>query len=204
MSGLYKIEKDRSRRTPERPDQLIICHDVNLINTMSPISNVVRRENGKYTWGIWQKYCMTYLDKLRLPMHYFYELLNDDYACFMGLDEYKPSFYIQDMINFGVIQRKFYNSLLIVPAINLEFDQPSQRFYDQLVMRLMNPLFHRYNMDENDVYIWDECLTEHFMDNMSDVTDNRYEYHPMDRWNYDYFKRSIDKLFIRHQFNKYF
>ena len=34
-----------------------------------------------------------------------------------------------------------------------------------------------YNMDENDVYIWDECLTEHFMDNMSDVTDNCYEYH---------------------------
>lgn len=187
----------------ERPDTIILIHSPNMINTTAPISGVVRRSNYQYTWGIWQEYCMKYLNKKRLPMHYYYEFLDKDFVAYMGLDEYKPSYFLEDMIDNNIIKRKFDNSLLVMLGTNLQIDMPTKRFYEMLVMRILNPIFHRYNLDRSSVYIWDECLTDHFIDHMENILPNGYEYHPMLLWESVKLNRAIDDLYIKKQWNRY-
>lgn len=197
----YTIQKDRTKRISERPSAIVLVHANDLIHTGYPISPKLRRSTDSYTWGLWQDYFLNqvsknnsgWYSKFKLPMHYFIELVDTDYAVNMGLSEYKQSWFLERMANFGIIDGKYKNALLVVIGANMNFDFLPQRFYDQLTQKVLDPLMHRYMLTLDDIFYYDEILTDTYDKKMTNP-DFKFEFEPMSKYNFLMLKLAVDRI----------
>ena len=198
----YKIVKDRTRRQDERPSGIVLMHSLNLINKDYIIPAFVRHSTDSPSWVTWQDYLLNkvgphtngYYSKTRLPMHYFEEYLESDYVVYKGLNEYKESWFLSQMVNYGIIESQFKDALLIVIDDNFETDMIRQRVYDQLVQKVLDEIMHHWHFTVNDIYYYDEILTNKAFDNMENNPDFTFEYHPMLNYDFTKLKLAVDRL----------
>jgi len=208
---MYTIKKDRTRRMKERPSGIVLMHAQNLINKKAPITNIVRHSTDEPVWVTWQNYLLNKISivqqndqymKYNLPMHFFEELIDDDYVIYTGLNQYKESWFLSDMAQQRIIEPKFKNALLVVIADNFELDVVPDRIYEQLVQKCLEPLMHQWHLTINNIYYYDEILTEQALDIVLSP-DFAYEYHPMRYFNFTKFKMIIDNLYWKYYSSKY-
>lgn len=203
----YKIKKDITKRPTERPDGIIFMHSLNLINKQVPITNRVLHSTDKPTFPIWQDYLLNkisihnaeYYSKFKLPFHYYMEFLDDDYVAYLGLSQYKTSWFLEEMVNYGIIDSRYKNYLLVVSDTNFERDYVPQRLYDQLVQKILDPLMHQWQFDINDIKYYDEILLDDFDKKMENNPKFHWEYHPMLKFNFIRFKQSVDRIHWSYQ-----
>lgn len=177
-----------------KPNHIIITHSQNLIDEKYQISNLVRKHNNKYTWDIWQEYCQTYLNFYMLPMNCYFDYVGKDYAAFMGLDITRYSYFLDVMEHDNVIEPGHKNDYLIVLGDNLQYDVPNTRMYEMLVDRVLSPLFHQFDLHIDDVYCWDEILTDEFIARGEDTTPSGFNYVPMTNWDSLRLSQAVMKL----------
>lgn len=201
----YPIRRDLEAFKDEiKPPHIIIMHSQNLITNEGYIDGSVRRGNYKYTFGKWEAYLMKYVNKKRLPMHRFFEFVDSDYVSIEGLDISRRSYFLENMTNEGVIERGHTDDFLVVVGENFELDVPDDRFYEVLTERILSPMFHMFNLTLDNVYIYDEILTEKFLLDSPERTNSGFEFHPMSMWNDIRFKENFTKVFKAKQFRRRF
>ncbi|QXN67885.1 hypothetical protein FPHOBKDP_00131 [Listeria phage LPJP1] len=186
----YPIREDHRKRV--KTNYIIITHANNLIKRGTHINNALRQRTFKYTWGIWQEYLMTHVNKRYLPMHYFIELIDKDYAVLKGLSDHKPSYFINDLVDEGVIKYVYRDSILIVIGDNFSINNPDTRMIDHLATKVILPLMKTYNLSWNKIQFFDECLTDSFINNIdNDEIKYNYEYEPMSMFDMSILRNAV-------------
>ena len=189
---MYQIYNYRKRRI--KTSYIIICHAVDLIKTNIYIDPIVKLGNYKYTWGIWQEYFLRNINKYALPCHYFMELLDKDYVIYNGLPDFKPSYFLEDLVKYGILEHQYSNSILIVIGENFNVDIPEQRLLDHLCDKLLSQLVRQYNLNDfSRIKILDECLALNWQ-NFLKMSNVDYDLQPM---------KYFDKINLKMSYNKY-
>ena len=158
---MYKIFNQRHPRF--RTDQLIISHARNaLLSSMQFLPGQVLVGGGQaYTWGPWQQYWMRDVISLDLPCHWFAELLGQDYVIYAGLNEDNQSWWVERLVEDGLIPERYLNSLVLFTGEDYSIDALEDRLVDHLCDKLLSALVSKYGMDpiKDFVYI-DDCLVD--------------------------------------------
>ena len=160
----------------------MLVHAPNFVVTDHPVEEALAKGSRKFTWNDWQKYLTTWGNKTKLPNHHFIELVDDDYVVMKGLGETRPSYYLDELVEAGVIARQYQNALIIMIADDFNLRIPSKRFYEILAEKLLVPLLKLYHLDWSRIVYFDECLTDLYFNSIGvekpEVV-NRFNFTPM-------------------------
>ena len=182
---MYDIKKFKSKRNATR--YIILAHAPNFIKTGIPINPIVRRGSYKLTWDIWQNYWMYQQKLLDVPVHYYVELLNEDYVVFTGLNIQKNSSYLYELGNNGIITPEYKDSLLVMIGENFFYDLSEERMYKHIANRIITPMMNLYRLPFERVVLMDDCLTTNWEENLKNSQLN-YEITLNKFWNMDKFR----------------
>ena len=187
----YNIRPDRRRRVANDP-HIIITHMPNLIlKDFSYLDENLIRGSYKYSWGHTQNYLHRHAFRYGLPMHYYVELLDKDYVVFKGITEFKPSYYINELVDEGIIERRYRGAILIVIAEDFSLSTPEPRMLAHLSDKVLVHLKKTQGIQYNKVKYLDECFTDDYLDN---IEHSRFKFKPMTKF---------DKIRLTNQFRRY-
>ncbi|BDE75543.1 hypothetical protein [Staphylococcus phage S6] len=188
----YEIKQDRRRRSNTFQTHIIITHMNNLILKENKFSDRnLLKGSYKYSWGKVQNYLIRHANIRALPMHYYVELIDKDYAVMEGLSDYKPSYYLQELADKGIIPQKYKNSILIAVADDFNLYNPDVRMFKHLADKLLVPLCKRHRLSFHEIKLLDEIYRDDYLDHLDE---NRFETKSMNRF---------DKHRLKNQFNIY-
>src|SRR5699024_1350831 len=114
-----------------------------------------------------------------LPMHYYVERIDRDYAVMKGITEYKPSYYLHELVDAGIIKRKYKDAVLIVIAEDFEYYAPEGRMLAHLSDKVLFHLHKQMGIDFNRIKTLDECFTDNYLDFVDDF---RFRFKPMTKF----------------------
>jgi hypothetical protein len=124
---------------------------------------------------------------LDVPVHYYVELLNEDYVVFTGLNIQKNSSYLYELGNNGIIKPEYKDSLLVMIGENFFYDLPEERMYKHIANRITTPMMNLYRLPFERVVLMDDCLTTNWEENLKNSQLN-YEITLNKFWNMDKFR----------------
>ena len=179
------------KRYRRRTDYIIITHARNLIENFY-IDPMVILPNNQYTWGTWQKYFIQDLQKPALPCHYFSEFLDRDYVIYKGLEEFQPSYFIEDLVSAGVMKYQYLNSILIVIGDDFSVNTVDNRLAEHLSDKVLTGLLRRYQLDFTKIKYIDDCLMDDWQNNLKYST-LEYKYVPQRYFDMQVIKSNVDK-----------
>lgn len=180
-----------NRRIRPWTNYIILSHSRNLITKFYIDPKVIEGYNG-YTWGIWQKYWIEENKRDILPCHYFCEYLDKDYVIYKGLADIQPSWYLEDLVQGGVIKRQYLSSIFIVIGIDFSTNIPDTRLFQHLADKLISPMLREYQLDFTKVLYLDECLADNWETNLK-MNRLEYKYVPQKYFDMSQLKTQIDK-----------
>lgn len=154
----YQIKRIKTLR--RRTDYILLIPSINFIQSSMFITPLVKDSGYQYTWGIWEKYFLYDLRHKALPCHFFIEEIDNDFACIVGLAKYHPSYFLDDLVQAGIIDYRYRNSIVIM--MNYAFDRhiPEKRMYIQMSNKVIDPLLREYDLQPNRVKLFDEFLND--------------------------------------------
>lgn len=185
----YNIRPDRRRRSSSDP-HVIITHMPNLLlKDFSYGNENLIRGSYKYSWGRTQNYLIRHAFRYGLPMHYYVELLDKDYVVFKGISEYKPSYYVNELVDLGIIQRKYRDAILVVIAEDFSLTTPDERMFSHLADKVLVHIKKTMGIPYNKIDYIDECYTDSYLDHLDEC---RFKFKPMTK-----FDKSKMQLYFR-------
>ncbi|QPI17050.1 hypothetical protein [Staphylococcus phage vB_StaM_SA1] len=188
----YDIKPDRRRRSNTFQPHIIITHMNNLVLKENKFNDRdLLKGSYKYSWGKVQNYLIRHANIRALPMHYYVELLDKDYVVFEGLSDYKPSYYLQELADKGIIPQKYRNSILIAIAEDFHLYNPEIRMFKHLSDKLLVPLCKRHKLSFHEIKLLDEIYRDDYLEHLDN---NRFETKAMNKF---------DKQRLKNQFNMY-
>lgn len=183
----FQIKPDRRRRSKSRKPHIIITHAHNLILKENTFSyRDLLKGSYKYSWGKFQNYLIHHVDKYSLPMHYYIELIDKDYAVMKGLSDHKPSYFLDELVNKGIIKAKYKHSILIVIGEDFDLYNPDVRLLRHLSDKVLVPLATENKVDFNHIVTLEDCYTDNYLDKLEN---NRFETKPMRRFDINILKQ---------------
>lgn len=162
---MYQIYRNRERRI--KTEYIILAHARNLHDLTQYIKPSVKLSSYSYTWAVWQKYFMRDIQKgtvteansPTLPMHYFVELLDEDYVAFAGIPHSQPSWYIQELVDANILPYKYKNSILIVIGEDYTIDVAEDRMFEHLCQKVLSGLAYDYKLGHTHIITMDDALS---------------------------------------------
>jgi esterase/lipase superfamily enzyme len=186
---LYIIRNNRSVR--RQTNYIILTHARNLIQDFY-IDPVVIHGNNKFTWGIWQRYFIEDLKKDLVPCHYFVEQLSTDYVIYRGMNEFQPSYFVEDLVSASIIDYKYRNSLLVVIGDDFSINTVEERMAQHLSDKLLTGLMKQYNLDFTRIKYIDDCLKPEWKENFK-YSSLEYKYTEEKYFDFQTIKTNLDK-----------
>ena len=186
-----------NREIRRKTEYILIVHAPDFVAVNHPVEGDLAKGSRRYTWNDWQTYLTTWGDKTKLPMHYFMELVDNDWSVMKGLGETRPSYYLQELVANGVLSPNYQNSIVIMVAEDFDLHNPSKRFYEILAEKLLVPLMKLYHLDWSRIVYFDECMTDLYFDNLGKekpFVENRFEYKPMSAFDATRLLNEVDKF----------
>ena len=176
-SNNYRIWANRERRF--RTDYIILTHLPNLEIKDHLLPDDMKKSRNKYTWNQWQKYFIKWGNDRKLPVHYFIEMVDHDWAVMKGLEDTKPSYYIDELVSQGIVEGKYRNAVVVFIGENYDLRNLDPRCIEHLSSKVLVPLVKRFKLSWDRIMYLDECLTESFVNSDFDITGSRWMYEPM-------------------------
>jgi len=153
---IYNITKIYNKR--HLTEYVILTQIRNLFEIDTYIEPYLKLGSADYTWKKWQEYFYRKNKHRQLPCHYFIEQTLDDFDIHVGLPEYAPSYFLQELFQLGIIDNKYKDAILIAIGEDFNLENAEARMYEQLCSKLLVPLILRnrkYMQQENIKYIDD-------------------------------------------------
>jgi hypothetical protein len=186
----YIMRNNRSVRPFTK--NIILTHTINLIEDFYIEPDAITHNNF-FTAGVMEQYFMHSLSKPLLPYHYYIDNIGEDWYVFKGMREFQPSYFIEDMVQAGVIKYEYLNSILIVLGDDFSRYTVNRRMSEQLASKLLTDLHKRYKLNFDKMLYIDECLNDNWEENLR-----------MSRLKYHYKKGTFyDDAILRSDFNKF-
>lgn len=176
-SNNYRIWANRERRF--RTDYIILTHLPNLEIKDHLLPDDMKKSRNKYTWNQWQKYFIKWGNDRKLPVHYFIEMVDHDWAVMKGLEDTKPSYYLDELVSQGIVEGKYRNAVVVFIGENYDLRNLDPRCIEHLSSKVLVPLVKRFKLSWDRIMYLDECLTESFVNSDFDITGSRWMYEPM-------------------------
>lgn len=159
----------RYKRIRRRTDYIILvpstCFRENFY-----ITPLVEDSGDKYTWGIWEYYFYHDLQKEVLPCHYFTERIGEDFTNIVGLSEFHPSYFIEDLVQAGIVDYRFIHSIIISVGCNFNRYPVDKRFSMQITNKILDPLLRKYDLSPDRIKFIDECYKENWQESLENST----------------------------------
>ena len=177
-SNNYKIYPNRERRF--KTEYIILVHMPNFEIKDHLLPEEMKRSKNKYTWNSWQKYFIKWGNDRKLPVHYFEEMVDHDWAIMKGLEDTKPSYYWDELVAQGVVESKYRNAVVIMLGEDYNLRNIELRCIEHLSSKVLVPLVKRFKLSWDKIMYFDECLTEGFVNDDYDMTRrSKWSYVPM-------------------------
>lgn len=177
-SNNYKIYPNRERRF--KTEYIILVHMPNFEIKDHLLPEEMKRSKNKYTWNSWQKYFIKWGNDRKLPVHYFEEMVDHDWAIMKGLEDTKPSYYWDELVAQGVVESKYRNAVVIMLGEDYNLRNIEPRCIEHLSSKVLVPLVKRFKLSWDKIMYFDECLTEGFVSDDYDMTRrSKWSYVPM-------------------------
>lgn len=186
---MYIINKDRRIR---RKTEYIILSSVRNTQEDFSIEPDLLVDNTMFTWGIWQNYYIDYLQKKLLPCHYFIEKVESDWVIYKGLNIFQPSYFIEDLVSCGVINRNYMNAILILIGQDYSKYTVDKRMSQHLSDKVLTELMRNYKIDFNHIKYIDECFTKDWKENLK-FSNIKYKIEPERYFDRQVIKEYVDK-----------
>lgn len=188
----YRYIMYNSRRIRPFTKHIILTHLPNLIEDFYIDPSAVTHNN-YFTAGILEEYFMRYLKKPQLPYHYYIDNIGDDWFSFKGLAEFQPSYYIEDLVQAGVLKYEYLNSMLIVISDDYSRFTVDKRMSEKLCHQVLTDLERRYNLTFDKIHYIDDCLSENWEENLK-MSNLKYNYLPAKYFDFQQIKINLNKF----------
>lgn len=188
----YQYIMYNSRRVRPFTKHIILTQVGNLIEDHY-ISPDAITHNDFFTAGVIEEYCMRYLKKEQLPYHYYIDKIGDDWFNFKGLAEFQPSYFIEDLVQAGVIKYEYLDSIVIVLADDFTRYPVDNRMSEKLCHQVLSDLLRRYKLHFEQVHYIDDCLTDNWEENLKTST-LKYNYQLQKYFDFEKIKVNINKF----------
>jgi hypothetical protein len=181
---IYVINKIYNRR--HITEFIILTHIRNLYETTTTIDPILKVGSSKYTWHKWQEYFMRKNKHRQLPCHYFIEQAGEDFDIHVGLPEYAVSYYLEELANFGIIQQRYKNAILVAIGEDFNLENAESRMYEQLVSKLIVPIIvrNRNKMPQDHIKYIDDIMSLEVFNTQLNNKKINYEYREGIHFNY--------------------
>ena len=190
MSYQYIMYNSRRRRPFTK--HIILTHLPNLIEDFY-IEPTAVTHNSYFTVGILNEYFMRYLKKPQLPYHYYIDKIGDEWFNFKGLAEFQPSYFVEDLVQAGVIKYEYLNSMLIIISDDYSRYTVDDRMSEKLCHEVITDLMRRYDLSFDKIEYIDDCLTENWKENLK-TSNLKYDYIPAKYFDFQKIKVNINKF----------
>lgn len=110
-----------------------------------------------YTWGYVQRF-FTRSPMARhnqLPMHYYTEFIDDDYATFVGCPQTNTSWFLQLAVAKGALPISLLDAVLVVLQENFGMENPDQRLWRVLSHTLLTPIMRAQDIPQQNVVLFE-------------------------------------------------
>lgn len=158
----YQIKRTKRKRI--RTDYILLVPSVCFLEGNFQYSPLFLNSGGKYIWDKWEKYLIKDLGHEVLPCNYFFTRVNEDYLGIVGCPYFHPSYFVEDLVQAGVIDYKYLHSIVIMLDFNFNLYNMDKRFATQLSYKLLNPLLRMYKLQPDRIKFIDECYKEDWKD----------------------------------------
>ena len=186
----------RTRRKRMKTDYIILVPMECFLEGNFYYPPYLLNSGGNYTWNVWEKYFIKDLKHDSVPCHYFIERVDEDYVSVVCNPFYNPSYFVEDLVQTGVIDYKYIHSLVIGIGYNFNLYTMDRRFCTKLSYELLNPLMYQFNLEPDRIKFIDECYKEDWQDFKKY---SKLSYHLMESENFDF---NILMPYI-HKYNMY-
>lgn len=112
----YQIKRTKRKRI--RTDYILLVPSVCFLEGNFQYSPLFLNSGGKYIWDKWEKYLIKDLGHEVLPCNYFFTRVNEDYLGIVGCPYFHPSYFVEDLVQAGVIDYKYLHSIVIMLDFN--------------------------------------------------------------------------------------
>ena len=188
----YQFIMRNSKRVRNITKHVILTHSVNLIENfyISPDTIV---HNNFFTAGVMEDYFMRYLKKRVLPYHYYIDNIGDDWYVFKGACEFQPSYFLEDLVQAGVIKYEYLDSIVIVLSDDFSRYPVDNRMSEHLCDKVLSDIMRRYRMTWDKIVYIDDCLQENWKENLRNST-LQYNYKLGTYFDFQKIKVNINKF----------
>lgn len=154
---MYRLIKNTSRRI--RNNYIILTQARNLYEKGTYLnSDIMLGGTYRYTWGEWQKYFYIESKRNKLPCHYFAELIDKDYAIFVGSPFINRSYFLEELADNRIIDEKYRDGIVIAISEDFCFTPMEDRLSIHLADKLISSLCYQYNIPKSNVLYIDDIL----------------------------------------------
>jgi hypothetical protein len=175
-----------------RDQYIVLAHIRDFWKIGSFVAPHAKRNSLHYTWGLWQKYFYGELQKKELPMHYFTELLDDDWVIYQGLNFTQQSWFMSDLVNSLVVPFRYMDAIVIAIGDDYTIDSTSPRMIDHLSDKLISALMREYTIPLDHIVTLDEILVSDWKLYLKDSGLN-YDITPMSLFNKEIFEVNLKR-----------
>ena len=187
---MYPLKRNRLIR---RKTEYIILAPIRDTVEDGAIDPDILSNNSMFTWGMWQDYYMIYKKKKSLPCHYFVEKVDTDCVVYKGLNDFQPSYFIEDLVSSSVLDRNYMNSILVLYGDDCSRYPFDKRMAEHMADKVITPLLRQYNLDFTHVKMIDDCLKPDWEENLK-FSNIQYKIKPQRYFDFQVIKTYIDKF----------
>lgn len=157
------------KRIRRRTDYIILVPSL-LLKEDFYIDGIVEDSGRLFTYGIWEKYWLKELAKDSLPCHYFSERIAEDFYVMKCLPDFQPSYFLEDLVQAGIINYKYRNSIMVVIGENFNRYPLDRRFCEQISSKVLDPLLREYGIHQDRILFIDEILNSNWKESFKEST----------------------------------
>lgn len=152
------IKNDRLYLRVKDPRHIIIVPAFNFTVKSTVYKYDIIRSSYKYSWGKFQEYFYERLQMLNPPMHYFVELIDDDYAFLTGIGITSRSLFISELIKAKAINSQYDNAIVVAINEDYRVDSPEKRLLQGVSNFIITPLMRQFKISKENVLFIDDIL----------------------------------------------
>ena len=188
----YQYIMRNSKRVRYTTKHIILTHSLNLIENFYLAPDVITHNNF-FTAGLMEDYFMRYLKKRTLPYHYYIDNIGEDWYVFKGACEFQPSYFIEDLVQAGVIKYEYLDSIVIVLSDDYTKYPIDNRMSEHLCDKVLSDIMKRYGLSWDAIIYIDDCLNDNWEENLKKST-LQYNYKKAFFFDFQKIKTNINKF----------
>lgn len=168
-----EIKNETKSLMATEPKSIIITPLHNLMVRNTVYKPQWLRASYRYDWAEIENYFYKSLGEVYLPMHYFCNIIGDDYATLIGCPLSNQSYFLHALARVDAIQTIHANGILVAIQEDLREEPVDRRMMAFLSNYCLSPLMRLFGIGQERVFYIDEILVPEYPVAINKINDKR-------------------------------